>query len=77
VAGKPVALSFTEFEILLALVRRKGLVVTRDTLLERVWSGDFVEARSVDPHISRLRRKLGAEGERVETVPGVGYRLRG
>ncbi len=78
VAGRELALTRKEFELLAALVKRRGRVLSRDTLLQTVWGYDyFGETRTVDVHIRRLRKKLGAEAaERIETVVGVGYRYR-
>jgi len=65
-----------EFDLLAALARDAGAVLTRDALLEGVWSTDFQgETRTVDVHVAELRRKLGADGPVIETVRGVGYRL--
>lgn len=65
-----------EFELLAALARDPGVVWSRDDLLESVWGTDFPgETRTVDVHISELRRKLGDDGPPIETVKGVGYRL--
>jgi len=52
------------------------VVLTRDALLERVWETDFAgETRTVDVHVAELRKKLGDDGPRIETVRGFGYRL--
>ena len=65
-----------EFELLAALARDPGVVHTRDMLLEDVWGTDFPgETRTVDVHVAEVRRKLGDDGPRIETVRGVGYRL--
>ena len=65
-----------EFDLLAALARDPGVVWSRDDLLESVWGTDFPgETRTVDVHISELRRKLGEDGPPIETVKGVGYRL--
>ncbi len=65
-----------EFELLAALARDPGVVWSRDDLLESVWGTDFPgETRTVDVHISELRRKLGDEGPPIETITGIGYRL--
>ena len=74
VDGEPVRLTATEARLLIELGRNVGIVLSRDTLLERVWdyqwSGD---TRLVDVHVQRLRAKIGAE--RIETVRGIGYKL--
>jgi two-component system phosphate regulon response regulator PhoB len=76
VAGKVVDLTALEFRLLTTLLQRKGRVQTRQTLLTDVWglSGDLA-TRTVDTHIKRLREKLGAASEYVETVRGIGYRF--
>ncbi|HTM27529.1 MAG TPA: response regulator transcription factor [Vicinamibacterales bacterium] len=76
VDGKPVRLTRREFELLRFLVENKNRVLSRDRLLERVWGYDrFVETRSVDVHVGRLRAKLGSAGLQIETVIGLGYRF--
>ncbi len=77
VADEEVVLTALEFKLLLDLATRRGRVQARDALLERVWgyvSG--VETRTVDTHVKRLREKLGAASDYLETVRGVGYRMR-
>ena len=65
-----------EFDLLAALARDPGVVLTRDALLEDVWGTDFPgETRTVDVHVAEVRRKLGDDGPRIETVRGLGYRL--
>jgi DNA-binding response OmpR family regulator len=65
-----------EFDLLAALARDPGVVLTRDALLEDVWGTDFPgETRTVDVHVAELRKKLGDDGPPIETVRGVGYRL--
>lgn len=77
VSGKPIELSSTEFRLLTELMQAKGRVLTRDNLLDRAWGRDcFVIPRTVDTHVRRLRSKLGAAGDYIETVRGVGYRFR-
>ncbi len=78
VKGKGVELSSTEFKLLTSLVDAKGRVLTRDTILDRVWGRDcFVTQRTVDTHVRRLRAKLAGAGGYIETVRGVGYRFTG
>jgi DNA-binding response OmpR family regulator len=79
VAGRELALTRKEFDLLVELIRRRGRVLTRERLLETVWGYDYPgETRTVDVHVRRLRQKLGTPvDERVETVVGVGYRYRG
>ena len=65
-----------EFDLLAALARDPGVVLSRDALLEDVWGTDFPgETRTVDVHVAEVRKKLGDDGPQVETVRGVGYRL--
>jgi two-component system, OmpR family, alkaline phosphatase synthesis response regulator PhoP len=76
VDGAAVKLTRREFELLKHLVENKNRVLSRDRLLERVWGYDrFIETRSVDVHVGRLRGKLGAAGKQIETVVGLGYRF--
>jgi two-component system phosphate regulon response regulator PhoB len=75
--GREVALTATEFRLLKVLLERQGRVQTRSRLLSDVWGyAEDVDSRTVDTHVRRLRRKLGPEADRIETVIGVGYRLR-
>lgn len=76
VAGRPLDLTYKEFELLRFLAEHAGRVFTRPTLLREVWGYDFYGGtRTVDVHVRRLRAKLGPEHEAlVETVRGVGYR---
>lgn len=74
--GEPVALTLKEFELLRRLIENKNIVLTRDRLLEEIWGYDFDgETRTVDVHVRTLRQKLGKDGECIETVRGVGYRI--
>ena len=75
--GKPVRLTFTEYEILSFLARRPGWVFTRYQIVEAVRGDEYaVTDRSVDVQIVGLRKKLGRHGSLVETVRGVGYRFK-
>jgi DNA-binding response OmpR family regulator len=76
VDGQAVRLTRREFLLLRYLVENRNRVLSRDRLLERVWGYDhYIETRSVDVHIGRLRSKLGAAGQQIETVVGLGYRF--
>jgi DNA-binding response OmpR family regulator len=76
VDGEPVRLTRREFELLRFLVENRNRVLSRDRLLERVWGYErFIETRSVDVHVGRLRAKLGAAGRQIETLVGLGYRF--
>jgi two-component system phosphate regulon response regulator PhoB len=77
VAGEEVPLTALEFKLLLDLASRRGRVQSRDDLLERVWGyAPGIETRTVDTHVKRLREKLGEARDYIETVRGVGYRMR-
>ncbi|HWB17282.1 MAG TPA: response regulator transcription factor [Vicinamibacterales bacterium] len=76
VDDQPISLTRREFELLRCLVENRNRVLSRERLLERVWGYDrVIETRSVDVHVGRLRAKLGAAGEQIETVIGLGYRF--
>jgi two-component system phosphate regulon response regulator PhoB len=78
VDGEEIILTATEFKLLAELIRSRGKVLTRDQLLDKVWGYHFEGyARTVDTHVRRLRQKLDSYSNQVETVRGVGYRLRG
>jgi DNA-binding response OmpR family regulator len=78
VDGEPVRLTRREYELLKCLVQNRNRVLSRDRLLERVWGYEqFIETRSVDVHVGRLRSKLGPAGRQIETVVGLGYRFVG
>ncbi len=74
--GNRVELTLKEFELLKLFMEHPGRVFSRDLLLERIWSTDYVgETRTVDVHIGTLRTKLGGCGDYIRTVRGVGYRM--
>ena len=74
--GKLLTLTPREFELLAFMASRPGRVSTRDELLRKVWGYDYMgETRTVDVHIRRLRAKLGAKSNLIETVMGAGYKL--
>jgi len=76
VLGRPIELTATEFKLLRLLMERRGRVQTREHLLINVWNYETeIETRTVDTHIRRLREKLGAEADWIETIRGVGYRV--
>jgi two-component system phosphate regulon response regulator PhoB len=77
VDGHEVELTPTEYKLLLTLAERRGRVQSRTHLLETVWeAAPDIQTRTVDMHVQRLRAKLGAAGDLIETVRGFGYRLR-
>jgi len=72
-----IQLTLKEYELLLIMLKNKGFVFSRDDLLSKVWGYDFSgESRTVDVHIRTLRSKLGSCGEIIETIRGVGYRIK-
>ncbi len=76
VRGALVPLTALEFRLLKTFLERPGRVQSRETLLSDVWGIDAeITTRTVDTHIKRLREKLGPDGEAIETIRGVGYRL--
>ncbi|MBL7988297.1 MAG: response regulator transcription factor [Chlorobi bacterium] len=78
VQGRETFFPKKEFELLAFLASNRGKVFSRELLLNRIWGENvYVVDRTVDVHISKVREKLGATGEMIETVKGVGYRFRG
>jgi DNA-binding response OmpR family regulator len=76
VDGRMVDLSPREFSLLESLLRHPGQALSRDQLLDQAWPfGVAVTPNAVDAYVHYLRTKLGSEGDRIETVRGVGYRL--
>jgi two-component system phosphate regulon response regulator PhoB len=77
VEGRAIALTATEFNLLVTLAERRGRVQSRSQLLQAVWQANpSIQTRTVDMHVQRLRAKLGPAGKMVETVRGFGYRFR-
>ncbi|HJK94196.1 MAG TPA: response regulator transcription factor [Polyangiaceae bacterium LLY-WYZ-15_(1-7)] len=77
VEDEEISLTALEFRLLLDLAKRRGRVQSRNALLERVWGyAPGIETRTVDTHVKRLREKLGVASKFIETVRGVGYRMR-
>ena len=78
VKGEAVTLTKKEFDMLCYLLENKGMVLTRDQLLNQIWGYDFDgENRTVDVHIRTLRQKLGDCGTYIETIRGIGYKMGG
>jgi two-component system alkaline phosphatase synthesis response regulator PhoP len=76
VGERRVSLRPREFDLLVALARDPGVVLTRDALLESVWGTDFPgETRTIDVHVAELRKALAPDGPEIETIRGYGYRL--
>jgi DNA-binding response OmpR family regulator len=76
IAGRSVELRPKEFDLLLTLAEHRGIVLSREQLLELVWGYDFYgETRTVDVHVAHLRKRLADSSVEIETVLGVGYKL--
>lgn len=76
-AGAELALTAREYDLLVYLMQNPGVVLSRETLLQHVWGWDFGGgSRTVDTHVLSLRQKLGEHADLIETVRGVGYRLK-
>ena len=72
--GKPIELSFKEFELLQYFVENNGIALSREKILNAVWNYDyFGDARTIDTHVKKLRSKRGAKGEYIRTIWGMGY----
>jgi two-component system phosphate regulon response regulator PhoB len=73
---RPIILTAVEFKLLTILAQKRGVVQTREQLLEEIWGDShLVNSRTVDSHMQRLRAKLGPGGRHLETIRGVGYRF--
>ena len=73
---KEVAVTLKEFQLLCYLLLNKGIVLSREQIMQAVWDIPFeMESRTIDMHIMSLRQKLGCEGAAIRTIRGVGYRL--
>ena len=76
VDGKPMELSFKEFELLTYFLENEGIALSREKILNSVWNYDyFGDARTIDTHVKKLRSKMGAKGEYIKTVWGMGYKF--
>ena len=74
--GEPIALSFKEFELLQYVVENNGIALSREKILNAVWNYDyFGDARTIDTHVKKLRSKMGAKGEYIRTIWGMGYKF--
>jgi len=74
--GKPIDLSYKEFELLTYFVENRGIALSREKILNSVWNYDyFGDARTIDTHVKKLRSKMGEKGELIKTVWGMGYKL--
>jgi len=74
--GESVELSYKEFELLAYFMENKGIALSREKILNHVWNYDyFGDARTIDTHVKKLRSKMGAKGEMIKTIWGMGYKL--
>lgn len=74
--GQPVELSYKEFELLTYFVENRGIALSREKILNNVWNYDyFGDARTIDTHVKKLRSKMGARGDMIKTIWGMGYKL--
>ncbi|MCI9582304.1 MAG: response regulator transcription factor [Clostridium sp.] len=76
VDGAPVDLSYKEFELMTYFAENQGIALSREKILNNVWNYDyFGDARTIDTHVKKLRSKLGARGEYIKTIWGMGYKF--
>lgn len=74
--GQEISLTHKEFELLVYLMKNRGIVLSRDRILEVIWDYNYEgESRTVDVHIGSLRQKLGSCGDMIKTIRGVGYKI--
>ena len=74
--GKPIELSFKEFELLTYFIENKGIALSREKILNNVWNYDyFGDARTIDTHVKKLRNKLGEDADYIKTIWGMGYKF--
>ena len=74
--GREVELSYKEFELLAYFVENRGIALSREKILNNVWNYDyFGDARTIDTHVKKLRSKMGAKGELIKTIWGMGYKF--
>lgn len=76
IGGKPVELSYKEFELLNYFMENAGIALSRERILDAVWNYDyFGDARTIDTHVKKLRSKMGEKGDLIKTIWGMGYKL--
>ncbi len=76
VEGKDIDLSYKEFELLAYFMKNRGIALSREKILNSVWNYDyFGDARTIDTHVKKLRSKMGAKGELIKTIWGMGYKF--
>ena len=76
VDGKPIELSFREYELLKYLLDNDNIALSRDKILNTVWNYDYYgDSRTIDSHIKKIRHKLGKKGKHIQTIRGIGYKF--
>ena len=76
IEGKPVDLSYKEFELLSFFIENEGIALSREKILNNVWNYDYYgDARTIDTHVKKLRQKLGEKGSYIKTIWGIGYKF--
>lgn len=76
VSDKPCELTYKEFELLRLMMQNRGIVLSRDVIMDRIWDMNCdVESRTLDVHLKTLRAKLGAAAHHIKTIRNVGYRM--
>ena len=76
VDGQRMELSYKEFELLSYFVENEGIALSREKILNHVWNYDyFGDARTIDTHVKKLRSKMGAKGDYIKTIWGMGYKF--
>ena len=74
--GEEIELSFKEFELLTYFIENTGIALSREKILNTVWNYDyFGDARTIDTHVKKLRSKMGAKGDKIKTIWGLGYKF--
>lgn len=74
IKGRPIELTYKEYELLSMFVINRGIVLSRDSIMDKVWGTDYEgESRTIDMHVKTLRQKLGDYGNKIRTVRNVGY----
>ena len=74
--GKPIELSFKEFELLQYFIENRSIALSREKILNNVWNYDyFGDARTIDTHVKKLRAKMGEKGDYIKTIWGMGYKF--
>lgn len=74
--GRPIELSYKEFELLTYFAENRGIALSREKILNNVWNYDyFGDARTIDTHVKKLRSKMGEKGDLIKTIWGMGYKL--